>query len=312
MEKNIQFDDGHIYFTDKVEKLKLLEFLQSQRLFVEIYGNRVEVPAEKTYSLFGEEPNDYEISKIHYCIEETDLKLPNPILLAVAAYDVSSLLDNVWDFRELGQCHLPTISFFQKPYVGYDVLNFCDVQTATEVNLSPPGFLTYPCILQESALLTLGTSLEVEAFLMAPQAASLILHQIPDTFKRLLIVFHDEELAQQFYIEVNDNNATVLEEVKKDSGQKNPELQDIITGFLLDNGNDFAFFVEGPSNGFILNAWHIVGECKPSQAKVFFNTENAFERRLYSHFLGQGIFPITLKIPLHEILANCKIGRAHV
>lgn len=303
----IRFEENHIYFTDQAPKLKLIEFLQSQRFFVEIYGNRVETPEEPHCSLFGEEPDDLNISKILNYSEDPPPELPNPILLAMAAYDVSSLLDNVWDFREIGQCHIPNLTFFQKSYSSYDPISYSDVKTVNEVNLLPQTSFKYPVVLQEATLLTLGTSLEIEAYLMAPQAASLILHQVPNTFKRLFIIFYDEDLAKLFYSEVSDHNIKVVEEVKSDPELKNPELQDIITGFFLDNGNDFAMFVEGPSIGFILNVRHIVDQCPPNQAKVFFNTENAFAWRLYNQFLYEGIFTITLKIPLQDILAKYEL-----
>lgn len=304
--EKIRFEENHIYFTDQVPKLKFIEYLQSQRFYVEIYGNRTEMLEEQQCRLFGEEPGDYEIS--HRNITEEPLtQLPNPILLAVAAYDVSSLLDNTWDFREIGQCHAPNLTFFQKPYTNYDIVCFSDNITANEVNFLPLYRSTYPVVLQEATLLSLGTCLEIESFIMAPQAASLIFHQTSNTFKRLFVIFYNEELATTFYNEINEYNTTLLDELKKNANQKNPETEDIVTGFLLDNGNNYAFFVEGFSHGFILNAWHIVDHCTPQEAKVFFNTDHIFERRLYTHFLGEGLFTITLKIPLYNILAKYEL-----
>lgn len=302
--ETIEFYENHIYFSDDVPKLKMFEFFQSQRFFIELYANRNEIEEKANCRLFGEEPNDHLISKIRNNYEESSLVFPNPILFAVVAYDISSLLENVWDFRESGQCHIPNLSLFQKPFSHTDLLMYTDIKTANEVNLSPSNYSKYPIILEESTLLFLGTSLTVELYLMAPQAASLIVHQIPDTFQRLLIIFREKEFAQTFYSEIADHNNKILKEITNDPGRKSLELLDIITGFFLDNGNEFAFFAEGLSNGFILNAWHIVDRCTRNQAKVFYNTDLAFEKRLYDQFLGEGLFSVTLKIPLHDILAK--------
>lgn len=308
LSEKIKFDENHVYFTDEVEKIKLFEFLQSQRFYVEIYGNRTEIEEQPHCSLFGQEPDDYKISLIQSYYEEPERKLPNTILLAVAAYDVSSLLENFWNFKEIAQCHVPTSTFYQKSdAVNYEDTIYTEFTTTNEINLKSPKYQNYPLLVPESVYLKLETTLKIEMYVMAPQAASLILHQFPNTFKRLFIIFHAENGARLFYEKVEAHNKEAFEAIKKNPNQKILDLEDILTGFLLDNGNSFAMFIEGPSSGFILNAWHLVNHISAQEAKVFFNTESVFEKRLYQQFLEKGVFTVTLKLPLFNILSKYEL-----
>nr|CAI5867423.1 unnamed protein product [Callosobruchus analis] len=116
--ENVLFDEAHIFFNDKVPKIKIIEFMQSRRLLVEVYGIRTVRPKQSTCGLFGTRPKDSEISKIKLTTfnrnDDVEDTTSTHVLLAVASYDLSSLVANVWDFRERAQCHAPNLTLYQQ------------------------------------------------------------------------------------------------------------------------------------------------------------------------------------------------------
>nr|CAI5867424.1 unnamed protein product [Callosobruchus analis] len=88
------------------------------RLLVEVYGIRTVRPKQSTCGLFGTRPKDSEISKIKLTTfnrnDDVEDTTSTHVLLAVASYDLSSLVANVWDFRERAQCHAPNLTLYQQ------------------------------------------------------------------------------------------------------------------------------------------------------------------------------------------------------
>lgn len=85
------------------------------------------------------------------------------------------------------------------------------------------------------------------------------------------------------------------------------EQDDVITGFLIDNGTEVHMFVEGISHGYILEVWNKIHRINTTVAKVFLNSETEFEKRMYERLMVVGIYTISLKVPLGDILANQNI-----
>lgn len=316
IEKTILFNNSHMYFTDEVQKIKVIEALQTQKFFVELYGNKELKEATPICNFFGRNPEDFNISKIkptfeNTCPEEDD----KPVLLAVSLFDLSSLVENIWTFREKGQCHQPFLTLTSKP--EYDKAK--TQYTVNEINLE---YKKPKVIIPECTYIELGTTLTLEAFLMAPQAPSLDYHYAPNTFKRIFLIADEENFAKILYNSVETNNNAILETPENSiKNSQDLEYHDILTGFILDNGSSHFFYMEGPSSGFILNIWHIIqGACPvPEESlfsinddeklvikngKIFFNTDNTFEKRLYKNFTKFGMYKIVLKIPLQDILAK--------
>ncbi|KAG5889994.1 hypothetical protein JTB14_035906 [Gonioctena quinquepunctata] len=300
----VYFNEAHMYFSTTESKFKLTEFMQTQKLFVEIYGKVNTSERKLRCSLFGQEDDDRDISRIGPNFQHFDkdaAKKTSPVLLAIATYDISSLVDNVWDFKEKAQLHQPDITILSKPSEYYNKMSYIDVATVNEINLVS-SYSRKKCILTEATLLELGTTLQVQVYLMAPQAATLVLHQVSNIFKRIFIVYNEEKLAKSMFSEITKHNKNVYE-WNKDEKVKDTVNSDILTGFVIDSGTSFFFYIEGPSTGFILNIWHDV-DCRDVRScKVFFNTDNAFEQRLYGQFFDQGMYVITLRLPFHDILS---------
>ncbi|VEN42515.1 unnamed protein product [Callosobruchus maculatus] len=124
--ENVVLDEAHIFFNDKVPKIKIIEFMQTRRLLVEVYGIRTVQPKQSQCGLFGTRPEDKDISTIKLTTfsrnEDVDDTTSTHVLLAVASYDLSSLVSNVWDFRERAQCHAPNLTLYQQGKGSEDLL----------------------------------------------------------------------------------------------------------------------------------------------------------------------------------------------
>lgn len=111
--KTIYFMESHIFPTNNLSKIKLLEFLESKRFVVELYGIQRDPYVNTSPKIFGEKPGDPNISKIftgyrrQSLNEEEENAKTKDVLLAYCTFDLSSLLRNVWDFRAKEQLHTP-------------------------------------------------------------------------------------------------------------------------------------------------------------------------------------------------------------
>lgn len=95
--------------------------------------------------------------------------------------------------------------------------------------------------LKEYVLLEQNTTLSLEAYLLSPQSAALVFHQIPNTFKRLMLIGWNKNLVQQFLGKIISHNQHIMHFDRAND--------DFLTGFFLDNGNNFIVYVEGHSVG---------------------------------------------------------------
>lgn len=153
--------------------------------------------------------------------------------------------------------------------------------------------------LKEYVLLEKNTTLSLEAYLLSPQSAALVFHQIPNTFKRLMLIGWHKDLVRHFLGKIISHNQQIMHFVRND---------DFLTGFFLDNGNDFIVYVEGHSVGFILNLWRDLDRLKPYVGRVFFNTDQVYENRLYNLCSKwSGFYFVTMKIPLQLIVKQPKL-----
>lgn len=112
LSSSIYFMESHIFPTQNLPKIKLLEFLETRRLVVEVYGVQRYQNVIPQPKLFGETFDDLNIWKLNHqhqhgksCLEEEDSVKTRNVFLAYCSYDLSSLLKNVWDFRGKEQLH---------------------------------------------------------------------------------------------------------------------------------------------------------------------------------------------------------------
>lgn len=227
-------------------------------------------------------------------------------MLGVCTYDISSVVQNIWDFKEKSQCHELGLTLYQKCTGFYNIMNYGDMRNVNEINISLDNVEAKNSISEET-LLNFGTTLKVEVYLMAPQTASLILLRFPNTFKRLLFILYSWELAKNLLTSIIKQNDRIFSE-KKTGSIEDLEFADIITGFMIDNGDSLTIFVEGLSTGFILSIENItITDYEVTRGKFFFNTDTVFEKRLYNAFIREGLSIITLRIPFYDILRDPQV-----
>ncbi|XP_048516580.1 uncharacterized protein LOC109533526 [Dendroctonus ponderosae] len=270
LNNSIHFMESHIFPMQNLPKIKLLEFLETRRIVVEVYGEQ------------------------RYQNEEDNVKARD-VFLAYCSYDLSSLLKNVWDFRGKEQLHSGESRIF---HTGLQELTESDSLAVDQINLAGlVSNLPPKSPLKEWVLLEKNTVLNLEAYLLSPQSAALVLHQVPNTYKGLLLIVTNKELARDWFSNISIHNQNI------ECGGLKPE--DILTGFVIDNGNAFVLYVEGPAVGLILNLWQDLELFTPEDGKVFFNTDQTYENRLYN--IGSkwtGFYVINMKIPLECIFKN--------
>lgn len=101
----INFRQSNFYSTCNAPKIKLLEFLGTKRLLVELYGVERYQNATENPKLYGKKPQDRNIAKIQLKRACSNQTVRN-VLLAYCYFDLSSLLNNVWDFKAKEQLHV--------------------------------------------------------------------------------------------------------------------------------------------------------------------------------------------------------------
>ncbi|KAK4882063.1 hypothetical protein RN001_005382 [Aquatica leii] len=323
LDQSITFNEGHAHFLHTVSKLKLTEFMQTQQLVVQIIGER-DKESSVSPRLFGSETEDVMISKLvntSTCtrILQTPLFKPTTITLAVACFNISSLLKPTWDFKEIANCHLPDCMLFRKQK-SPEVLEFIDTFTMNEVNLD--DFKKYKGCnpLTEETLIEFGTTLSIEVYLNAPLRGVLEIFSQPTVYNRLLFIVNDIKTARFFFHLIMLHNQqilgpeTILVNYLKGGVKQNEfverrvtidyeNLNSVITGFILNNTQSYAFFIEGLMNGLINKIWTQIQDSKTSLMKLFYNSDYLFENRMYQELIRfGGLYLINLSIPLFDIL----------
>lgn len=237
-------------------------------------------------AIFGTEPNDINLSKRFNAYEEARQLRSNSdqlaeITLAIAQFDISSLLRPTWIYVEKNACHNPNHVIFPKTS-PWDSLDFTDLLTVQEVNLKncPRPLNTSP--LSEALLLDHGTCLKVESFLQAPQLAFLHVQTLPGTFQRMLIIVKNTEVAMTLLNEILFNNQmehmpeVVSVNYLKTAPSLNPfklprsesslrvsinvdmcesTYGKVLSGFMIDNIDCYTFFIEGTAKSFFPAIW---------------------------------------------------------
>ncbi|KAF5290138.1 hypothetical protein FQR65_LT11650 [Abscondita terminalis] len=319
----VEFNEGHAHFLHNVSKLKISEFLLTQRLYVEIRGEREEQDSVRP-NLFGQEKEDAAISDLidsTTCsrILQTSTTEPTVVTLAVACFHLSSLMKPIWDFKEIKSCHHPDSMLYEKLSKNSDTLQFVDTVTINEINLvrlKPKSWSP----LTEDILTTYGTTVSIEVYLSAPLCDVLTMFTYPTLYNRLLFVVNDTKTARFFFHLIMLHNQdifgpeTVLVNYLK-SGIKptnlkmkhvtsdERDLRPAVTGFILNNATSYAFFIEGMNNSLITDIWTKIKDSQKSLMKIFYNSNFLFERRIYPEFLKfGGVYVINLQKSLFDIL----------
>ncbi|GJQ72731.1 hypothetical protein Trydic_g1388 [Trypoxylus dichotomus] len=318
--ETIRFDESHAYFTHKVPKLTVTEFIQSNRLFLEICGVReAEVKADIHPSIFGTKHKDKHLAKrmtpIQYILDMQDEiqdEYESIEVIAVTAFDLSSLLIPVWNYTCKESCHCPNNLLYQNrtpPQVDLDLIS------TNNVNLKKDMFRKRTNALTELSLMEKGTSLQVEVYFMAPVTElSKAIYFRHNCYTRLLLIIYSANVATSLLSEVlqyNQGNFTkeiIIPDLNKaDSEYVNFAMNDegYLSGFVIDDGGTFVFFLEGIYQHKLVWLWKKYHKYPPEEMTIYFNSDFVYEERLYKAFLTlRGLCIITLQKPLRDILAQ--------
>lgn len=200
--------------------------------------------------------------------------------LAVAAYDISSLLNTPWMYLARHSLHNPDIALLSGNKHP-DTLELVDKVTVADIHINNTRPPKSDSPLTEDLLIGHGTCLKVMLYLQSPQDALLHLQTLPLVYQRMLLVVKNIETATALLNEILLYNQDVFipevvvtnylrknltDDIKSKSMSivqsqyscypcKNPNASEVISGFMLDNVTSFLFFVEGPSRGFISTIW---------------------------------------------------------
>ncbi|XP_044757597.1 uncharacterized protein LOC123315803 [Coccinella septempunctata] len=340
LSRTIYFNESHACLTKDLIRYKYLEFLRTQRVKVHIKGIREEENQNKP-ALFGTMKQDQNFSKRlqpREAFEYLRRKEMHPKVqtLAIATYDLSSLLKDIWLYKMKASCHHP--SNMLHGITGDSSITLVDILTIPEINLANLDIPKNSSPLLDGILAAELTTLDMEFFFVSPQFANRHLQSNTRTYKRFFITFYDIGQAKhllasilQHNQEIIGLNAVVIDPVnfsddkvkvelhkRKMSKQQKVsdeslqnrlqgmthDIDDVITGFMIDSGTEIYIFVEGISHGYILEIWNKIHKINISVAKVLLNSETEFGDRIYKEFMSFGIYSITLKMPLKEIFKN--------
>ncbi|KAK9880987.1 hypothetical protein WA026_014335 [Henosepilachna vigintioctopunctata] len=336
IQENIDFDDCRAYFSKDVARLKFLEFIRSERVKVKINA----IMSEKRIQplLFGTNKEDTNLSHVlqpreAYNKLRTITTPPKIQVVCVANFDISSLLKDVWTFREEAPCYHPDSLLYglQKK----SSRKFVDLYTAAETNFGILDIEENTSPLFDGVLASISTTLDMEFHFVAPQFVKMHLQTNNFSFKRLFLIVYDRYLAHNILASTIEHNESFLglnailssyvsledriiielkkrvasrdfsefmELVKLNSAEVSDDVhRDVLTGFMIDNGLEIYFFIEGLRHGFILEIWNMIHKVNPYVARVFFNSENEYLNRIYDGFISTGLLKITLKKSLQSI-----------
>lgn len=248
--------------------------------------------------------------------QENEIVGSDDIDLAVATFDLSALLKTFHLFKEKGQCYNIRSVSTEQPHVDP---YFMDRITIQELNLTDMNKKRPNSILADPSLFWRGTTLKFEAYFLTPPHPLFYIRDVTSSYRRLLVIMFDKEIAKSFFENIILHNYRVLgpgpilaphfliQKRTSTTTKINSEKQKALSGFLLDDWNSFIFFLEGPSNGYILELIHKVSGLNSTTAKVFYNSEYLFEDRLFPTFFKNcGLVVITLKLPLVDIFMQEK------
>ncbi|KAL3276911.1 hypothetical protein HHI36_012279 [Cryptolaemus montrouzieri] len=337
LEENIYFNDSRVFFTKDIRKMKYLEFIRTERVKVEIKGvKRAQQPIEP--SLFGTKKEHAALSKRLQPREASKILRhlipPSTIqVIAVADYDISSLLKDVWIFRQEASCHHPDNKLYGINKRADHAL--VDIRTMAEVNLEQLDEERSASPLLEGILNAACTTLDMEFHFVAPQFATRHLQENKLSFRRIFCTLYSRSLTHHLLASILQHNENIIgfnailvdcvnikedkvkielkkRKVSKQQQSSNEslwermkgmvhEVDDVITGFMIDCGTEVHIFVEGISYGYILEIWNRIHKSNINVAKLYLNSEYDFENRLYESFLAFGIYRITLKKTLREL-----------
>lgn len=230
-------------------------------------------------------------------------------VLAVAAYDLTSLLTPICNYSSKESCHHPDNLLYQQRN-SFSVQ--LEMATANNINIKKIIRTKSNSPLSEFSLLRNGTSLQLEVYFMAPltHITNNIYYRY-SFYNRMLLIVYSIELAATLLNDIlsyNQGNITkeiIIPDLSKCESCFFKNGDEYLSGFIIDDVGSFAFFLEGVFEHKIGMVWKQYRKYPADEIIIYFNSDSVFEERLYTAFSGyRGFCIITLQKPLRDILAQ--------
>lgn len=167
----------------------------------------------------------------------------------------------------------------------------------------------------DSLLRSIDTSIIVEVKIALP----FIIEEIKTkkgaskgTYRRLLLVLKNKTLARSILRQVLAHNqnylgSTVLipNHYKTLNDGHLKDVMNVITGFVIDFGENFIMYFEGLEKGFIENLCYQISMLNKIAAKIFFDSELLFNKRVYTDLIPYGaVYVVTIQSSLKFVSIN--------
>ncbi|XP_044262940.1 uncharacterized protein LOC123010264 isoform X2 [Tribolium madens] len=309
----IHFDESRFVITSDLPEIKILEMLQTRRAILKILGVR-SIPTKNLLQAKEKKKKNKKKEK------QNPVKSGDDVSLAVATFDLSALIKSFHLFKEKGQCYNMRSVTTEKP-LKLDCYFINRRFTINELNLSdfeknPPNSL-----LADQNLFWRGTTVKFEAHFLTPPHPLFHIKDTSHSYRRILLIIFNQGVAKSLFDNLLRHNYGILgpgpilvpnflshqKRLLSSADKLNSENEQVLSGFCIDDSNSFIFYIEGPSNGYFLEVVHQISGLNYSTAKVFYNSEYLFEKRLFQTFFKNcGFLLINLKLPLVEIFRQEK------
>ncbi|XP_071055405.1 uncharacterized protein [Onthophagus taurus] len=321
IKKLVRFSESHAHFIKDLPSMKLVEFIQTQRFFVEICGKRNDLTPDVKSDLFGSKRNDDRISKRLSPTEaffklqknNNETVINDTEVIAVVGYDLSPLLIPSWGVSANQACHNPDNIQYKKVKLSPIEVDETFI-TANNINIKTMFTEHSKNSILEYDLIEFGTTLKVEFAFAAP--INLIAHSVgakAENLNRMFLVVKKLEMAERLIdFLLNHNEQLGGDKISPNRTRSNHEIdldsESYMTGFIIDNGTTFAFYIEGSIKDYMMPLWEKMMRSSPEDVKIYYNDRMIFTKRLYKYFVKMGGFCIiTMQRPLKDILSMEKV-----
>lgn len=220
------------------------------------------------------------------------------MVLATFGFDISKLSKSYYFCNEHNNNNAPEIVFF-----GCNKQKKIDnLQSVNYVNITMPEYKIECENLLQHLLVEHGTTLNVKIKFYTP-AILMGRPNLPLTdnvLRRLLIIFFDRVAFNNIYHIVKVHNQF------RHNSSNLDNIDDVLTGFAIDNSDSIIMYVEGICTGIIARLLYILTSFPNASVNLHFNSKLLFDKRLYERFINMhgGILKINLLYPLQRILSN--------
>ncbi|XP_024946048.1 uncharacterized protein LOC112495130 [Cephus cinctus] len=320
-ERKISMRFINSFLCEELDYMKLISALSHDVLIVQIFGIFNNSRSRLESSIFGTRVSDADISKpIDSRETYRDLQKSHEVLLGVATFDLSDLLNGYWEISATNSLFHPNT--FNS--IGFPSLS-CDTLTRP---INSNIFTTFrnKSSLTPDVLSLHSTSIRIRVRLAGSlRPAMREIFEKGEFFNRIFLILKNRTLSMEILKGVSDHNHEILnshvspgtsestwnglaEQYFKNKNEADSNSMDftaVLTGYTIDTINEIFIFLEGPANSYLLTIWNKVMHLPLTDGRVLFQSDFIFLTRLYSKFISLGgVYTLTLDDSIEDLLKN--------